>query len=455
LVRIAAAGGWSAPKVLCVDDLPEVRSAATNTQRGLAQDIDLPCAVVGALAAETGQFFRFRLAQPGRVTFDALARRLGSPLDPALFVTDAAGREVRGGGRDDAPGLQGDCRLDLELPPGEFCVEIRDGTWRGGRDFTYRLRLGELPLVAATIPMAVQRGVPGVLRFAGAGCAALPPVVAVADAGAVAFALAPTDRPAWPAFVLVSDHPESAELEPNDSTSLANELTIPGGVTGQFMTRSDRDWYRLRCTKGERIRFRAWAAEVGSPADVLLTVRDSAGKELAGIDPAKLTPRLDWVAPGDGTFFLVAEHVNYEHGPEQVYRITATRAEEFEVALQSLTAAVPAGGATEIKVHVTRTGYDGPLTLEVTGDVGFTGSMAVPAKQAGDVSVPLRAAAGLAPGVSTVRIVGKATIDGRPYCTTALGRAPLKAVLHGLEHPPPDWAAAIGVAILPPTEPKP
>jgi len=455
LVRIAAGGSWSAPQVLCVDDLPEVRSQETNTHHRNAQEVELPCVISGVLAAETGQFFRFRLARPGRVTFDSLARRLGSPLDPALLVTDAAGGVVRGGSRDDTPGLQGDCRLDLELPAGEFCVEIRDGTWRGGRDFAYRLRVGDLPLVTATIPMAIQRGMPSVLRFAGIECSGLAPVVAFTEADAMAIPLAPADTSVWPTVVLVSDHTESAELEPNDHAGLANDLTIPGGVTGQFLARSDRDWYRVRVAQGDRIRLRAWAAEVGSAADVLLSVRDPAGKELAATDPAKLTPQLDWVAPSGGDYFVIAEHVNFQNGPEQVYRITATRAEEFDVTLKSVTASVPAGGSTEVKIHLVRTGYDGPLALEVAGDARLTGSLTVSAKQAGDLAVPLRAAADLPPGVTTVRIIGKAFINGRPYVTTGRGREALKSLLHGLDYPPPDWAAAIAVAILPPIEPKP
>lgn len=118
-----------------------------------------------------------------------------------------------------------------------------------------------------------------------------------AEPGVIALTVSPVECPAWPAFVLVSDHPELVELEPNDSATLANDLPLPSGVTGQFLTHSDKDWYRLRVAKGDRLRFRSQAAEVGSPADVLLTVRDAAGRELATSDPEKLSPRLDWTRP--------------------------------------------------------------------------------------------------------------------------------------------------------------
>lgn len=110
-------------------------------------------------------------------------------------------------------------------------------------------------------------------------------------------------------------------------------------------------------------------------------------------------------------------------GPEQIYRLTMTRAEEFELSLKGLTLEVPAGGESAIQVILTRTGYDGPLSLDVVGATGLTGALAVPAGKAGDISVPLRAAADLKPSVATARIIGRATIAGQAYCVTALGRA--------------------------------
>ena len=91
----------------------------------------------------------FRVDFAGEYVFDLLARRAGSPLDGRLRVTDAEGRELavfsdvtntvhRGSiiqGEIDPVG-------SVFLPAaGEYRVEIADEEGRGGREWTYELRI--------------------------------------------------------------------------------------------------------------------------------------------------------------------------------------------------------------------------------------------------------------------------------------------------------------------------
>ena len=70
-------------------------------------------------------------------------------------------------------------------------------------------------------------------------------------------------------------------------------------------------------------RIAAQTTELHSPADVYVTVRDGGSSELAHTDPQR-DAFIDFTAPADGDFFIVAEHLNYAFGPSEVYRLTVT-----------------------------------------------------------------------------------------------------------------------------------
>ena len=98
-----------------------------------------------------------------------LGHRLGSPLDPQITLLDARRqRELPGGHSNDAPGLQTDARLTYQfMEAGEYIIEIRDTTYRGGDDFWYRLRIGDFPCATSPLPMAAKRGTKATVFFSG------------------------------------------------------------------------------------------------------------------------------------------------------------------------------------------------------------------------------------------------------------------------------------------------
>ena len=96
------------------------------------------------------------LSPAGHRGIEVLARRLGSALDPTLIVHDAkTGSEVPSLYRDDSPGCQTDARLThVFKDAGDFVIEVRDSTHRGGGDFWYRLRVGDFPSAITPMPLA-------------------------------------------------------------------------------------------------------------------------------------------------------------------------------------------------------------------------------------------------------------------------------------------------------------
>src|SRR5262249_4040408 len=188
-----------------------------------------------------------------------------------------------GGFSNDAPGLQTDPRLTYTFKEaGDYLIEVRDVTYRGGPDFFYRLRIGDFPCATAPYPMMVQRGVKTSVGFAGPnveGVAAVE-VTAPADPTTHVLWLAPKGASGlhgWPVALNVSDHPEVVEQEPNNEPTKATRLNVPCGVSGRFLEKGDVDHYVFAAKKGQRYIIEAQTHELGSPTEVYLVLKDAKG----------------------------------------------------------------------------------------------------------------------------------------------------------------------------------
>ena len=132
------------PLFVCVDERPGFVEGRLPADAPAA-----PYAFHGVVA-EPGEEDRCPLtARKGeRLTIRALARALGSGLDPVLVVRDAAGKDLAS---DDDGGEGLDSRLRFTAPAdGRYELVVRDRLGGGGADHFYRLEVGELPDVATT-----------------------------------------------------------------------------------------------------------------------------------------------------------------------------------------------------------------------------------------------------------------------------------------------------------------
>jgi len=139
----------SAPVLFAVDTLPECLSRKSNHSQSAAQPLELPVIVNGRIEAP-GQWDVFRLE--GRagddIVAEVIARRLDSPLDSVLRLTDAAGKQLAFNDdfEDKGAGLQthyADSYLTAKLPEdGAYYLWIGDAQHQGGPEYAYRLRVG-------------------------------------------------------------------------------------------------------------------------------------------------------------------------------------------------------------------------------------------------------------------------------------------------------------------------
>lgn len=451
-VRVVTKAGVTNARPLCVDDLPEVEKKPGNNKKATPMPLAGPCVVTGGIAVEASDFYLVKAAAGQRLTFEAVARRIGSQLDPVIILHDAkSGREMPTLYADDTPGLQGDARLTHTFPAAmDVVVEIRDTTYRGGADFTYRLRVGEFPGATTAFPLAVEAGKTAAINFTGPGLDGVKPVT-VTGAGAAVLAAPRRDTGAsgWAVPVLVSPHPELTEQEPNNEVAKANKLPVPGGVSAVFAQKGDLDYFAFPGKKGQKLELVARTYELNSAAEVLLKVVDAKGAELAKSNPAAATARAEFTPAADGEFYAVAEHLNYASGPSEVYHLTVRpAAPDFDVSLGLDRIDVSGGGVAQIPVVglAKLNGFNAAVELAVVSD-SLVGTLTLPAAANPQPATPLQMTVtlkpGAKPGVLPFTVKATAKVDGKDVTRTANIAEVVRAGMAGLPNVPPEMTTQL------------
>ncbi len=222
----------------------------------------------------------------------------------------------------------------------------------------------------------------------------------------------------YEASVVVSDFPETSETEPN-GTSTPQPLPVPGGVTGAFGERNDRDCYRFTAKAGQVLVLNVDARELDSMADPVLRVQDAAGKTLATADDSDggRDPRLFWTAPADGEYRVLVQDVASvsRGGAAFFYRLTvAPPSPVLALTLPGPALVLKPGQKLEVAVTVVQSWQPEAVTVRVEGlPPGVTAEpVSVPAAARGSSSTPVKlvltAAADAKPGHAAVRVVGQA-----------------------------------------------
>jgi hypothetical protein len=133
-----------------VDDLPECLAGPANHSVESAQSVSLPVIINGRINHPgESEVFKFQGQAGEQIVAEVVARRLDSPLDSFLWLTDADGKQLAFNDdfEDKGTGLNtfhADSYLTNTLPAnGTYFIHIRDTESQGGPEFAYRLRLSE------------------------------------------------------------------------------------------------------------------------------------------------------------------------------------------------------------------------------------------------------------------------------------------------------------------------
>ena len=415
-VRLAATNGISSLQLIMIDKLPTIEANTTNNSITTAQELKLPVAVDGACEEKQSRFFKFAARKGQRLSFEVVAQRLGSIMDPLARLLDSAGRELLF--CEDTPGAGVDCRFTYKFgSSGQFLLELRDTRYDGGRQYRYRLRAGDFPLESAPLPFHMK-----------------------------------------PEFKTpVSSPPEIAAAEPNDVTP--RRISVPACINGRLGKAKERDCFQFEAKKGERLFVHGKSRSLGSPCDLYLRLETADGKKLAdspvvGAEEGSLTNTFKEA----GMYQLVIEEAAQLGGPEFFYRVEIEPYRPgVALSVDTETFHAPSHGTFEIKVSPERRDYDGPITLALEGvPEGFALEKNVLTSKTNDMTVKVTLPTNLAPGqLLNFKIIGHAKIDGKDFVTTVSTRPALRKLFPHQSWPPAelDGWMALGVTTSKPKLP--
>lgn len=140
----------SNPMPFALDALPEILEQEPNSQIRTAQDVKIPVIINGRIK-DLGKkdIFKIKGHSGQDIVAEVYARRLNSPLDSVLKLTDEKGKilTTNDDREDDAAGINthhADSYIRTTLPAdGTYYVHVNDTQNKSGHDYGYRLRISE------------------------------------------------------------------------------------------------------------------------------------------------------------------------------------------------------------------------------------------------------------------------------------------------------------------------
>ena len=377
----APAGSAINRRAVALGAYPEALEAEPNDEPAVAQKLAIPATVNGRIWTREGSragaaradqdLFRFTARKGQKLVLDVTAQQLGSPLDSVIEVLDADGRVV--------PRAAIRCVAQTEISlndPDSSRRSMRFATWNelGVND---HLLIGDELLQIASMPTHPDDDVQ-LMSYRGGRLTLLDTSARNHSVGEAVFK--------------VEIHPPGTRFEPN-----------------------------------------------GMPAFQIDYVNDDGGPRFGGKDS-----RLHFEAPADGDYFVRLRDVRGLDGERYAYRLTLREpAPDFEVTFDPKSFNIPRGGRVSVTVTADRKdGFDDAIDVELRDlPAGLTATPGrIPAGAATTVlmltaaedasfdgqhatlpSMYPTAAAGHSasgaydvPGVAALKLVGRATIDGRP-----------------------------------------
>jgi len=421
-VRLATVDGLANACLMLIDDLPVKKAPKADVAPAR---VDLPTAIWGQFREAAIDRYAIEVGAGQRVSFEAVANRLGKDVDPLITIRDAKGRIVAE--RDNDPGLYFDCRFEHTFAQaGTYTVEVRDARFHGSEHGYYVLRMGKFPAARVALPLAVPRTASKAeLRLPELAGAAVNVNVPKLPAAGMFFGTLRRpgdDGSAW--LPLESTDSSLLNQQPGDTIDDGVPVKAPGILCGVLRKPGERQFFQLDLYRGQRIQVRAEARAFNSPADLEIAITDAKGKELrrAGENP-KDEIVLDFNAGNPGIYGLTVRDVNRDGGPAFAYRLELrTSFQETHPMVQATAEAegltLPRGTYQPLPltfVRETPTSV-GKITLELIGAPGVTLTPNVIEEGVNSVVCKLYATADAPLGIHTFQILG------RPHLTALNGR---------------------------------
>jgi hypothetical protein len=424
-IRLVTPGGVSTALNFNLSMFPVIAEKEPNNKFDVAQPIELPVTVVGSInAAAEVDCFKFSAKKGEELVFDVQASRIGSKLDSSLRVFDSAGHELACS----FDGADVDSTIEFKAPAdGEFFLQLHDVKYGGGGDFNYRLTAGRIPYADSIFPMGGQRGQQVEVSFSGQNMDGnaklslkLDPAVPLGRMDVRASTpLGQTN----PMPFEVSDLPEFIEQEPNNAVDKATPVTVPSILNGRINERRDRDVYKFKTEKGQKLVFEVVSGRLGSQLDPLLTLFNAKGDVLL---QNEADGRFEYTFNDAAEYAIGVQDLHERSGPGLNYRLAvqppASGAPSFSVRFTPDRLAVSRGGRSIIQCEITRDGnYDGDITVAFEGlPKGISAEpVTIPNKPEGSGLVSISAAEDAEMGSFQIRVVASSKFKDQTITRTA------------------------------------
>jgi hypothetical protein len=431
-LRIYNADGSCVPRTFIVGSHAELNEQEPNDDPRKPQVIAKLPAIINGRLDKNGDIDSFAVqAEAGKwIVAELTCHRLGSPVDPALHLLDPDGVEIAF--NHDTFGLDplvaaratrsGRYVLEVvgfDYPPS---TQVR---FAGSKAAVYRLLLTTGPYARCAFPPGLRRGDKGTLRLFGwnLGAADRERTVgfdtSIASAGAARVFLGPPEIDNLIPILLGDD--AAAEPHPNDAGAVP--LKLPATINSRIAHAGDVEHHVFTAQKGQALSFTVPSSVLDLPLDPVLTIEDSAGKQLARNDQADGAKRpFKWTAPADATYRLAIADRNHAGGELYVYRIEVRpEASDFAASIDAHELRLERGKSAELKVALKREGgYSGPLAVVLSGlPEGVTAATGGATTGAGPLTVTLAASPAAPAASGPVRVLVVAADEAHPVLRAA------------------------------------
>lgn len=379
LWRLSSARGGTGGRPFLVGDLKEHIETESNSLPSRAEPIAFPITINGQISGERDlDYYQLQLTAGQTITIDAMAQRLGSPLELVVKVVDEQGNRV-------------EC---VQYRAGSDPVLVfsapKDGVYRllfsnlgvqGGPQYVYRATITDRPYVAFAYPPGGTLAHDNPLR--------LFQVMPIGSLAEIPFQFTPRETGAgdqWQYETLPSCNAmpleatslpsvvesEDASSPANNTAMTAQRISTPASIYGRFLSADDEDWYRFNALKDSQWSVECRRFPMGTACLPVVSICDANGAPLAmvnSVDDLRRSSRLEWKAPADGEYCLRLYDVQrgIRGGQDFIYRTTLLSASpgfELFASVDHLDVIQGGNGTLEIKARRWG-GFSGAIDLSV------------------------------------------------------------------------------------------
>jgi len=126
------------------------------------------------------------------------------------------------------------------------------------------------------------------------------------------------------AAILLSDHKQATESEPNNVPKTASRVNLGEDLNGRLDAPDDVDDFVFHGSANEYVRFTSFSRRLGSPADLALRLLKADGNALASAESqAGQEATLGATLPAAGDYVLEVRDLSHRGGPRFVYHVEA------------------------------------------------------------------------------------------------------------------------------------